>query len=151
MILIFGGAYQGKLGYARDNFKIETVFDCSKGQDQGAEPNAADLPEPNAADLPEPDASDLPEPDLSADAISGIEAFVAACTERGIEAADWFSQRRDQWQDRVLIIQDQSQGVVPIDARQRAAREMNGRLMIYLAGQAEEVHRVFCGIGQRIK
>lgn len=135
MILIFGGAYQGKLGYARDNFKIETVFDCSKELDRGVEP----------------DESELPEPDLSADAIVGLEAFVLACTKSGIEAADWFRQRRDQWQDKILIIQDQSQGIVPIDAEQRAAREMNGRLMIYLAGEADEVHRVFCSIGKRLK
>ena len=127
MILIFGGAYQGKLGYARDNFKIKTVFDCSKELDRGVEPN------------------------LSADAITGLEAFVLACTRSGIEAADWFRERLDQWQDKILIIQDQSQGIVPVDAEQRAAREMNGRLMIYLAGEADEVYRVFCGIGRRIK
>lgn len=123
MILIFGGAYQGKLGYAKDNFKIERVFDCRGSGD----------------------------PDLSADAICGLEGFVSECSSRGIEAADWFRGRRDQWQDKVLIIQDQSQGIVPMDAEQRAAREMNGRLMIYLAGEADEVHRVFCGIGKRIK
>ena len=33
----------------------------------------------------------------------------------------------------------------------RAAREANGRLMIYLAEEAKEVHRVFCGIGKRMK
>ena len=150
MILIFGGAYQGKLGYARDNFKIETVFDCSKGQDRGAEPDAGETPRADVNDLP-PDARKLPEPNLSADAITGLEAFVLACTRSGIEAADWFRERRDQWQDKILIIQDQSQGIVPVDAEQRAAREMNGRLMIYLAGEADEVYRVFCGIGRRIK
>ena len=137
MILVFGGAYQGKLGYARDNFKIEKVFDCSD--------------EHGGSDLTPPGAGELPEPDLSADAICGLEGFVSECSSRGIEAADWFSQRRDQWQDKVLIIQDRSQGIVPVDAEQRAAREMNGRLMIYLAGEADEVHRVFCGIGKRIK
>ena len=30
-------------------------------------------------------------------------------------------------------------------------REANGRLMIYLAKEADQVHRVFCGIGKRIK
>ena len=31
MILIFGGAYQGKLDYAKKNFDIKTVCDCSDG------------------------------------------------------------------------------------------------------------------------
>ena len=48
-------------------------------------------------------------------------------------------------------MQDMSQGIVPMDKEERAAREMNGRLMIYLAGEADEVVRVFCGIGERIK
>lgn len=138
MILIFGGAYQGKLGYARDNFKIENVFDCRDAVGQNGE-------------FTEPGAGKMPEPDLSVDAICGLEAFVSACSENSIEAADWFRDRREQWHDKILIIQDQSQGIVPMDAEKRAAREMNGRLMIYLAGEAEEVHRVFCGIGKRIK
>ena len=31
MILIFGGAYQGKLEYAQKNYDVETVCDCSNG------------------------------------------------------------------------------------------------------------------------
>ena len=48
MILIFGGAYQGKLDYAKKNFDIKTVCDCSDGA----------------------------VPDFAADAIYGIEGFV---------------------------------------------------------------------------
>ena len=80
MILIFGGAYQGKLDYAKKNFDIKTVCDCSDGA----------------------------VPDFAADAIYGIEAL-------------------------------------------RVFREMNGRLMLRLAAEASEVHRVFCGIGKRVK
>ena len=36
----------------------------------------------------------------------------------------------------------------PVD---RAWREMNGRALLYLAGIAESVERVFCGIPQRLK
>ena len=125
MILIFGGAYQGKLEYAWKQFGDGSLWDCR-----------------------EHPGSD---PDLSSDVICGLEAFVGACAEAGTEAADWFMQRREQWQDKVLIIRDISQGIVPMDAEERARREMNGRLMIRLAAEAEEVHRVFCGIGKRIK
>lgn len=147
MILIFGGAYQGKLDYAKKNFDIKTVCDCSDG----------------AA------------PDFAADAIYGIEGFVKRCAMRGckaltekhpekqakrqslesglpsLEAADWFSERREAWQDKVLIMTDVSQGIVPMDPELRAFREMNGRLMLRLAAEASEVHRVFCGIGKRVK
>ena len=147
MILIFGGAYQGKLDYAKKNFDIKTVCDCSDGA----------------------------VPDFSADAIYGIEGFVKRCATRGcealtekqpekqakrqspesdqspLEAADWFSERREAWQDKVLIMTDVSQGIVPMDPELRAFREMNGRLMLRLAAEASEVHRVFCGIGKRVK
>ncbi len=46
---------------------------------------------------------------------------------------------------------DVSQGVVPIDTDRRAWREDVGRTMLWLAKEADEVHRVFCGLGQRIK
>ena len=125
MILIFGGAYQGKLEYAKDNFSVDIIFDCRS------------------------DGSSAP--DFSADVICGIEAFVFDCTKKGVEAADWFRDRKDMWQDKILIIRDQSQGIVPIDPDERAAREMCGRLMIYLAGEAEQVIRVFCGLGEKIR
>lgn len=147
MILIFGGAYQGKLDYAKKNFDIKTVCDCSDGA----------------------------VPDFAADVIYGIEGFVKRCATRGcevltekqpekqvkrqspesslppLEAADWFSERREAWQDKVLIMTDVSQGIVPTDPELRAFREMNGRLMLRLAAEASEVHRVFCGIGKRVK
>ena len=127
MILIFGGAYQGKLEYAKRNYSVDKVFDCGRTPDQTASP------------------------DFSADAVCGIEAFVLWCTKNGIEAADWFRERKDLWQDKILIIRDQSQGIVPMDPEERAAREMCGRLMIYLAGEAKQVIRVFCGLGEKIK
>ena len=130
MILVFGGAYQGKLDYAKENFHIEKVYDCRE-----------------AGEL----AGDAILPDFSADAVCGLEAFVSVCEKQGVEAAELFRENRELWRDKVLIIRDQSQGVVPVDAGQRTAREMNGRLMIYLASEADEVHRVFCGIGKRIK
>ena len=46
---------------------------------------------------------------------------------------------------------DVSQGIVPMEPELRAFREMNGRLMLQLAAEADEVHRVFCGMGKRVK
>lgn len=123
MILVFGGAYQGKTDYAKSKFDIKKVSDCSGGC----------------------------EPDFSTECITGIEGFVFECAKNGIEAKDFFEKRQELWSDKILVITDTSQGVVPIDKTARAAREMNGRLMLYLADMAEQVHRVFCGIGKRIK
>ena len=67
------------------------------------------------------------------------------------EAADWFDERREAWRDKILIMTDVSQGIVPMEPELRAFREMNGRLMLRLAAEADEVHRVFCGMGKRVK
>lgn len=121
MIFIFGGAYQGKLTYALENLGVKTVSDCTDGSC----------------------------PDFTKDAVYGIEGFVLEAVRRGEDAGMFFRERRDQWADRVLICRDVSRGVVPADPLIRKYREENGRLMAYLAGEAEQVIRVFCGIGRR--
>lgn len=123
MILIFGGAYQGKLDYVKANYKCETVCDCSKGR----------------------------EPDFDADVIYGIEGFVMECAKASVSAKAYFEERESLWENKILVMTDTSQGVVPIDKTVREFREMNGRLMMYLAGKADSVVRVFCGIGKEIK
>ena len=135
MILIFGGAYQGKLEYAKEKFDIKTVCDCGV---------------PEAAEGGAPDFAGR-EPDFSKDAVCALEKFVLKCVRDGVEAADYFKENKEKWQDKVLILTDVSQGIVPMDAELRAFREMNGRLMLYLAREAEQVIRVFCGIGKKVK
>lgn len=123
MIFVFGGAYQGKTEYAMKEFGKESVCDVSEAG----------------------------EPDFTKEIITGLEGFAARLAVVGEAPADWFAARKSQWADCVLIATDISQGVVPVDKELRAAREANGRLMIYLAAEAEQVHRVFCGIGKRIR
>ena len=51
-----------------------------------------------------------------------------------------------------VIISDKiSNGIVPIEAFEREYRERTGRILVELAKKAEEVERVICGIGQKIK
>ena len=53
--------------------------------------------------------------------------------------------------DWVIISDDIGNGVVPMDEIDRKWREIAGRILIKLADEATEVHRVMLGIGQRIK
>lgn len=51
-----------------------------------------------------------------------------------------------------IVISDEiGSGIVPIDGFEREYRERTGRILVRLAEQADEVVRVVCGIGQRIK
>ena len=133
MIVIFGGAYQGKLEYAKENFNIsdDEVYMCGDSIED-ADSTAID----NA---------------MSKKIIYGLENFTFACVKAGFEAREVLAARREELADKIIICADISQGIVPLDADQRAWREMNGRCMLWLGREADRVIRVFCGLGQDIK
>lgn len=56
-----------------------------------------------------------------------------------------------QCPDCILISDEIGNGIVPMDAFEREYREKTGRILIELAKQADEVVRVVCGIGQKLK
>ena len=53
--------------------------------------------------------------------------------------------------DCILICDEIGNGIVPLEAEERIYRERTGRILEQLAAQADEVVRVVCGIGQKIK
>ena len=124
MILIFGGAYQGKLEYAKENWNIsdDDIFTCTE----------------------------MLELDPAKKVYYGLERFIYACVLESKEPKDVISQIGDVT-SKIFIVNDISQGVVPIEADRRAWREAVGRTMLWLGKNADEVHRVFCGLGQRLK
>lgn len=124
MHLIIGGAYQGKLELAKRRYglKNEDICDCAEA-----------------------------EPQFSCRCVCHIEEFTLRCARAGAEAKDWFAARRAEWADSVFICADISCGVVPMEPEEREWREMTGRLLNWLSGEAETVTRVFCGLPQELK
>lgn len=57
----------------------------------------------------------------------------------------------ERHRDCIIISDEIGNGIVPAEAFEREYRERNGRILIQLAWEAEEVERVICGIGQKIK
>lgn len=57
----------------------------------------------------------------------------------------------EAYPDCVIISDEIGNGIVPIEAFEREYRERTGRILVELADRANEVERVICGIGQRIK
>lgn len=53
--------------------------------------------------------------------------------------------------DCIIICDEIGNGIVPADCLEREYRERLGRILTELAGKAEQVERVICGLGQRIK
>lgn len=174
MKLIFGGAYQGKLDYALQLIKqttdttghIDTTGQSGHAATNGLVYTCPDIrscetPEGciaaldlsgalcRAGNLKGSEASDasLPQPAI----IDHLERMVYAFIDAGRDPVAYIKEHPEIWEGRIVIIEDISQGVVPIDTKERAWREANGRVMAYLAGKAETVTRIFCGIPQVLK
>lgn len=125
MILIFGGTYQGKTEYAKEHwdFNESDIFYCEEKLSI----------------------------DLSKKVIVGLEKFIFACTCEGSEAKDVLKAYDEPLTDKIFIVDDVSQGIVPMDPDRRAWREAVGRTLLWLGSESDEVHRVFCGLGHRLK
>lgn len=124
MILIIGGAYQGKLDYAKAAFSLapEDIFTCTGT-----------------------------EIDFSKPCVNALEEFCYACIQREMDPIAYVQEHREDWQNSILICNDLSSGVVPNDPVQRQWRHVSGRLCQYLASEARQVSRIFCGLEQRLK
>lgn len=124
MILIIGGAHQGKLSYAKAAFGVrdEDVYTC-EGMDI----------------------------DFSKRCIRSLEEFTFACYQKGVDPKAYLEEHREEWQNSILICRDIFCGVVPMDPDVREWRQITGRLSQYLTREAESVVRIFCGLEQRLK
>ncbi|MCI6956197.1 MAG: hypothetical protein SPI15_08055 [Candidatus Faecousia sp.] len=124
MTLIIGGAYQGKLAFARETFGFgeEDVFTCSGAEIDFAKP-----------------------------CVNALEEFTLACVRQGLDPVEYLRGHRAQWENTVFICQDLFCGVVPIDTELRSWRHTTGLVCQYLSREADRVSRIFCGLEQRLK
>ena len=120
MILIIGGAYQGKLDFVKNQFAVaeQDIHICTTG--------------------------DI---DFSRRCVYRIEDF----TFGHKDPIGYFKEHKEQWKNSILICQDIFSGVVPMGAENRAWRQRTARLCQYLAAEAAQVSRIFCGLEQRLK
>lgn len=125
MILIMGGAYQGKLTWARQTLGLaqEECFDCAAGA----------LPERRYGCL------------------YHMEQVSLRLAEAGEAPEEFVDRNAGLLENAAVICRDIGAGVVPMDAGERAWREWNGRLLRALADRADRVVRLFCGLPQTMK
>lgn len=124
MELIVGGAYQGKLDYARERFPQVDWVD-------GASCTLEEL--------------------LGAGGVYRFHAFLDRQMRQGedVRALPKLIMEKDP--DIVIVSDEVGYGVVPVDAHERAFREAVGRVCCDLAAEARRVHRVVCGVGTVIR
>jgi len=124
MHLIIGGAYQGKVTFAKEHYKLTEHEICCCTQDYI---------------------------DFSKPCLAQIEEFTYGCVRRGQNPVTVFQTHQKEWADCILICNDIFCGVVPMGADMRRWREITGELCQYLSKEADKVSRIFCGLEQRLK
>ena len=120
MELIIGGACQGKKEYAIRHFGLKDSEIFTCTEDG--------------------------EPDLTVRCIDHLERYLRRCAAEDREPVAPEAFRKDA----ILICEDITCGIVPINALNRKWRELTGRYLQRLAGAGADVTRVFCGFVQKL-
>ena len=76
---------------------------------------------------------------------------VQEAMQRGEDARAFAQHMIAAHPDAVIVANEVGAGVVPVQAQERAFREAVGRALCVIAQEAQQVTRVVCGIGVRIK
>lgn len=128
LILVFGGAYNGKLGFVKDKFNIkeENIFTVND--------------ELNDIYI-----------DYSKKVINDFHKFTYKLSLKNIDAIDFIMENSESFKDKIIICDDISQGIVPLKKEDRLWRENTGKCLQYLSNNSKRVYRVFCGIPTVIK
>lgn len=134
MIFVIGGEHQGKLDYVFDitEFKNEDILDCLNIDVL----KINDILKSNKA--------------IIYNFNNLIRELLKEYDDEGIvkeKVKDIFNNNSFS----VIISNEIGYGIVPMDKFERRYRELTGRICCEIAKEAEQVHRVVCGIGIVIK
>lgn len=126
MILIIGGAYQGKLDFAKDEFNIneQDIFYC---KDENVNI------------------------DFNKKIIANIDKFIFSMIKNGKDPILYIKDNLEKFNDKIVTCEDISCGVVPIDYELRILRESIGHCLAILSKNSDRVVRLFCGIPMELK
>lgn len=127
MKLVIGGYAQGKLDYVLEKYHLErdTVWD-------GVIPEK-ELPQEKTV------------------VVNHIHNWIRSRMLEGGCPEEEILSFLEQCPKCIIISDEIGNGIVPMEAFEREYRERTGKILVKLGAKAEEVERVICGIGQKIK
>ena len=127
MKLIIGGYAQGKLNYVlqKNDIKIRKIWDGEIPKDKDEQKDIV--------------------------VINHLHHWIKSRIAKGGCPEEEIFAFVENYPDCVIISDEVGNGIIPIEAFEREYRERTGRMLVELAKKAEEVERVICGIGQKIK
>ncbi len=125
MILVFGGAYQGKKEFVANKFgyTLDDMFQCSEKE----------------------------EIDFSKEVITDLENYILGAIRRDENPLQFVNANKSKLKDKIIVITDVGSGIVPVSKEQRLFRDNVGKVTQILSRDSKEVYRVFCGIGEKLK
>lgn len=124
MKFVTGGAHQGKREYA------EKLYPSAEWTD-GAACSLSEL--------------------LSCEAVDHFHLFVRRWIRNGRTTQELTRVILDRNRDLIIVCDEIGCGLVPMDAFERKYREDTGRICTELVKYADEVYRVVCGVGMKMK
>ena len=124
MILIFGGAYNGKLEFVKEkyNIKNEDIFFCT---DEHLK--------------------------FDKKVLCGLHAFTRSCVLNKINSLELLETNINSLKDKIIICDEINSGIVPIEKQDRAWREETGRAVQFLTKHSSSVYRIFFGLQEKLK
>lgn len=131
MILIIGGFAQGKLHYVKQRY-----VHCEDGREVAVLDGTLVLPAKTGAGQV---------------IVNHLHRYIREQLQQGTDPEAMIENFGKEHPDCILICDEIGNGIVPMEAEERIYRERTGRILEQLAAQADEVVRVVCGIGQKIK
>ena len=131
MILIIGGFAQGKLHYVKQRY-----VHCENGREVTVLDGTLALPAETGAGQV---------------IVNHLHRSIREQLQQGTDPEVMIENFGKEHPDCILICDEIGNGIVPMEAEERTYRERTGRILEQLAAQADEVVRVVCGIGQKIK
>ena len=124
MILIFGGAYNGKLEFVKEKYDIDNteIFFCT---DQHL--------------------------NFDKKVLCGLHVFTKACVLNKINSLDILENNINSLKDKIIICDEINSGIVPMEKLDRDWREETGRTLQFLTKHSSSVYRIFFGLEEKLK
>ncbi|WP_315067664.1 bifunctional adenosylcobinamide kinase/adenosylcobinamide-phosphate guanylyltransferase [uncultured Clostridium sp.] len=124
MILVFGGAYNGKLEFVKKKYDInnEEILFC---EDENLE--------------------------FEKKVICGLHMLTRACILKNLDPLELLKNNMELLQDKIIICDEINSGIVPMEKLDRDWREATGRILQVLSKNSSDVYRIFFGIEEKIK
>lgn len=123
MILIFGGAYNGKLEFVKRKYKLNSddIFYCRN----------------NVLEYEKK-------------VICGLHIFIKECLLNNLNPLDILEENINKLEDKIIICDEIGSGIVPIEKIDRIWREETGKALQYLIGKSDYIYRIFFGIEEEL-